>query len=206
MSDIATAYEKAFASGRKILRIGALHVPSGRLVACDPFFARSTSPFAREVAPGDYEVELSVTDSPEWGPRHAMARVVIASDGEAPTFEPADRDFADTNWFPVEAGLGSFMDEVAREAFVQRMVAFYQANPKGNYYDDVLASEFKQHADPADTFDEGSWNMHVLPGSSLNVAMFSSGLGDGSYRTFWVLNERGEVTALVIDFDLANLP
>lgn len=202
MDHIKPRYEKTFGPANRIIRIGSLHVPSGKLVACDPFFAGIAVPFSRQVTPGQYEAEIAVKDLVEWGPRNAMARLVIDPNGRARTFESANLELADSNRYPVESGLGCFMDEVTRQHFTERLAKFYQANSSGNYYDDVLAKAFKENADPADPFDEGSWNMHVLPDSPFNVAMFASGLGDGSYESFWVLGERDAVIALVTDFNL----
>jgi hypothetical protein len=44
--------------------------------------------------------------------------------------------------------------------------------------------------------------LHQVPGSGLQVAIFTTGLGDGWYASWWGLDRDGEVTSLVTDFSL----
>jgi hypothetical protein len=195
--------DKLFCSDGQILSLGLLHLPSGRIVASDPFFAGIALPFGRTVPPGDYEVQLCMVTLPSFGERVALARVLFQPGKRPVRFEEALKEYADSSRYYVEAGLGSFMDEVTRTQFVEKMARFYHERPEGNYYTDVLAAEFKKSAvRPDDPRDVGKWNMHVLPGSGLNVAMFASGLGDGSYASYWGLDDAGQIVSLTTDFGI----
>jgi hypothetical protein len=98
------------------------------------------------------------------------------------------------------------MDEVTRTALTKVLADYHRKFPKGNYYTDVLAGEFKKSAiDPDNPLDLGMWNLHRVPATELNVAMFASGMGDGRYQSWWGLADSGNVVSLVIDFGLVGL-
>src|SRR5262249_34882363 len=136
------SYEAAFAGGVDVISVGRLHVPSGQLVACDPYFCASASPYIRRVRPGDYEVSLRQVMLSEWGPRIACARLLIDETNPLLHFERATTE-RDTGTYVVESGVASFMDEFTRIRFASVLAEYYRANPRGNYYSDVLASEFE---------------------------------------------------------------
>jgi hypothetical protein len=196
------AYDDAFAT-HQLVRLGNLALPTGRVVVCDPYFCAGAEPFARAVAPGSYEVELCIVASPDWGRRVALARIVFDRDTQPARYEEAVKEPSGATGFFVDSGVASYLDLETRDVFANVLADHYRRNPDGNYYLDVLAAEFKRSAfDPDDPFDVGRWNMHDVPGSTLNVAMFSSGLGDGSFRSFWGVNEHDAATSLVTDFGL----
>ena len=135
--------------------------------------------------------------------RIALARIVFAPGKKAMTLEKATMEFTDSNGYFVDSGIGSFMDELTSHALAEVFAEFYRTRPTGNYYTDVLAAEFKKNAiSPHDPSDIGKWNLHYLPNSEMNVAMFASGLGDGFFESFWGLDEDGEVIYLVTDFKI----
>ncbi|MCW3072386.1 MAG: hypothetical protein JWO44_2276 [Bacteroidetes bacterium] len=106
--------------------------------------------------------------------------------------------------FPVDAGLGCFMDVKTRQFFNEFDDSFMKNNPTGNIYDDLLAAEFKKNAsDPTDPHEAGDWLNFSLPNQpELNIIMFQSGYGDGVYPSYWGINEQGEICSLIIDFDV----
>jgi hypothetical protein len=196
-------YDQLFRANGRILTIGTLRLPTGRIVACDPFFAGIALPFGRVARPGDHEAQICLITLSPYGERVALARILFQPEGRSIRFEEALKEFADTGHYYVESGLGSFMDEVTRQRFAEVMARFYQERPEGNYYDDVLAAEFKESAvKPEDSRDVGNWNLHALPGSDLNVAMFASGLGDGAYSSYWGLDEAEQIVSLTTDFGI----
>lgn len=185
----------------ELVNMGKLHVPNGRIAACDPFACASTAAFACSIPAGDYDVKLHRVVMGEAGTRTASARLIIRPDEAVVSVAEAELEGGGVAPYFVDAGLGAFMDEAARAAFADVLEEFYRINPAGNYYTDVLAAEFKQQAASAsDPDDIGDWTMHRIAGSSLNVAMFSSGMGDGAYMSYWGLNGDGDVVALLTDF------
>ena len=91
----------------------------------------------------------------------------------------------------------------ARTEYMFRRVfdEFYRTQPDGNYYDDVLASGFLKSAQyPGHS---GDWLLHFpVKGNPFNIAMFASGLGDGSYHVYWGVDRNDEPCRLLIDFGL----
>ena len=198
-----TLYDDAFDSSPEVLQIGPLDLPSGQVVACDPFFAGIATPFQRAVPPGQYHVQLRRTELPDEGLRIALVRVVFAPTERAVAYERATRMGIDSNRYSVESGLGSYMDESTRHEFVDVMARYYKQNPDGNYYAAVLADKFRKSAlYPDDPDDPGSWAVHVFRAAGPNVVMFASGLGDGAYESFWGIGRRNQIVSLVTDFRL----
>jgi hypothetical protein len=198
-----TMYDDAFDSGHEVLRTGPIDLPTGQVVACDPFFAGIATPFSRTVSPGRYDVELCRSQLPDYGFRIALARIAFSPGARAVTYERAIRVNSDSNLYSVESGVGSFMDESTRQQFVQVMARFYQQNPNGNYYAAALADEFRKSAlYPDDPDDPGSWAVHVLRDGGPRIAMFASGLGDGTYESYWGINAANDVVSLITDFRL----
>jgi hypothetical protein len=84
------------------------------------------------------------------------------------------------------------------------VVAHAREHPESDYYSEVLAAEFRAHADSSDPDDIGSWVLHTLAEPSQTIAMFASGLGDGWYGSYWSLGADGEPVALAANFALAE--
>jgi hypothetical protein len=180
-----------------LVDMGLLDVPTGEIVAADPLVTPDRPPFARKVAPGRYPVVLYRAQG-----RTALAMLRFAS-GAPVRWElatVAGQDVATLKddeifGYPVDAGTGCFMDKAAYPLMLEREkreIATGAAN--FNYYDDVLAKDYPGERD-------GEFVLHVpLPESPLNVAVFSSGWGDGFYASFWGLDASGEPLVLMTDF------
>ncbi len=104
--------------------------------------------------------------------------------------------------FPVDSGLACFLDEETNETLTAKMDELQEKDPDSNYYDEVLADEFKEYSGKNKLSRSlGDWNdHHPDKDSDNNVIMFASGWGDGYYPAYWGLNETGETIELVIDF------
>ena len=179
---------------------GVLHITSGRIVACDPLVQPERGPFVRSVSGrGAFPAEVLQHEG-----RHALAVLWLRERGGLQAadlhWEPAllegqsQDELGDDEFYgyPVDAGVGCFMDADCAAAIAQRE-ARESANPGYvSYYDDVLDAELGVK-DMADHYPLGE-------GSANNVLIFSSGWGDGSYPSFWALDASGEPVALVTDF------
>lgn len=177
------------------LDIGLLGVPSGRIVACDPFVCDGIEAFSRRVPAGKFPVQLAMAEMPD-DERVAFARILFA-DRPAVRWEMALRPGQTLaalkpgyiHGYGVDTGTGAFMDAVthapymaatAGEAATERLVAALNAAP--------VASR--------------TWLLR--PFGQANVAMFSSGWGDGFYASYFGLDETGRVVALVTDFGVVE--
>lgn len=167
----------------RIERITTLHVPTGKIVACDPLVFADDPPFDRCVAPGDYAVDAAVAQLPDQQ-RVAAIRIQLA-EGTPVKFESAGT-------YGVDAGLGCFMDEQTAKLLVERMSKDIDGD--GNYFDDVLAKEI----------GDSDWVDHrPVKARSENVAIAHSGWGDGIYESYWGLDDAGNAVWLVTDFAVA---
>jgi hypothetical protein len=187
-----------------VVHIGDVYLPTGRIYCCDPFITDEVGPLDRTVAAGDHPVSLCIIALPDWGKRVALAAVKLADEPVVSWVKATYRRGEQRlTAFRVDAGLACFMDQETAELFAGVVRGYYAANPGGNYYDDILAREFKRSADPDTPYRPGDINMHVpVGGDRRNVAMFASGLGDGAYEASWGLDLAGRPAMLVADFGI----
>ncbi len=180
-----------------IRRIGKVELTSGRVVASDPLVGPDREAFTRTVSPGDYPVTLY----------QAFGRIAAASmrfaEGKPVRWELALVPGQDINslkndeffGYPVDAGLGCYMDADTYALIQERekRVKLETSSSDINYYDDVLASELQPN--------NGDYALHrPVSGKRGNVAVFSSGWGDGFYPVFWGLDAGGHPLVLFTDF------
>ncbi|NTF43571.1 DUF4241 domain-containing protein [Rhizobium rhizogenes] len=184
-----------------VLCIGNVELTSGRIVASDPLVEPERSALVRTVTPGEYPVTLF----------EAFGRIAAASmrfaEGKPVRWELAVIPGQDINslkgdeffGYPVDAGLGCYMD-ADTYALIQEREKQVQAEKSTsdiNYYDDVLAPELGANKD--------DYAMHrPISGKRGNVAIFSSGWGDGFYPVFWGLDAGGRPLVLFTDFGVTE--
>jgi len=208
MFDFAAPFRAGFKSKEVsfyTVTMGELVLPTGRIVACDPLVGPDTHAFARTVVPGSYPVALSIAVMPTGDERIGFAMLRL-SEAQAVTWEMALLPGEDLGTleegeffgYGVDAGLGCFMDVEAQRSVLARWDAL---TPEQNYYDDVLESELgKNYKATRD------WTLHQPePARPANVAVFSSGWGDGSYPSWFGLDASGGAVALVTEFQLIDL-
>jgi hypothetical protein len=196
--------EEVFVDGREIMdrdralriqvrTLGELLLPSGQLVACDPFF-RNALTFARHVPPGEHIVQVAVADfADNRDQRVVLARLCI-SDCNVVRWENAAPEGSDVRSLPighhygygVDSGTGCFASAELAPSFAAEQT-FCRA----------LDAEMEAH-----TVDTWSWGTLRDPGGASNLIAFSSGFGDGFYPSYWGLDESGAIACLVTDFEV----
>ena len=167
------------------VRAGILTLREGRIVACDPFVS-GIPPFARQVEAGSWPVDLVLAAD-----RVAAAAIIFGEITSTTRWEPAlavGQDPARLEPFErygygVDRGIGCFADAAVLEED-------RESKALGKSIERAVKS---RPAGPA-------WRSGGTKAGAALVA-FSSGLGDGNYRSFWGL-ESDRVVALVTDFDL----
>ena len=182
--------------------VGALELPAGEIVACDPFTsAGDARAFTRAVPPGAYPVELRVFELPETDDKRVGVALVRLAEGEPERWEPAvtaGQDVStlkdgETFGYGVDSGTGCF---AAPEALAELGAALDDHYRATRSYQDPLMKALE-------AADEPTWSRAVLDyGSHGNVVAFSTGFGDGFYTTHWGLDARGDAVCLITDFDL----
>lgn len=168
--------------------LGVLKVPSGRIVALEPYVVRDFRPFTRSAPAGEYKVLLAIADY-GFEQRIAFAKIVFSS---APVvgWQLAVPEGSKVKpgmlvGYAVDGGIGSFMDaEAARVLAVQR-------EDEGFY--GVLGRAIQSSKGPFRA---------LIPAGEANVAVFASGLGDGGYASYYGLDALGRPVALITDFAL----
>ncbi|EJJ26927.1 DUF4241 domain-containing protein [Rhizobium sp. CF142] len=184
----------------KTIDMGNVELTSGRIVAADPLAQPDRPALAKTVPVGEYPVRLY----------EAFGRVAAASmrfaEGKPDHWELATipgQDVATLKddeifGYPVDAGLGSYMDADTLDLIGEREQQVQAAKPDSdvNYYD-VVASELDAN--------KGVYDLHrPIAGKKGNVAMFWSGWGDGFYPVFWGLDKDGRPLVLLTDFQVTE--
>jgi hypothetical protein len=180
--------------------IGVLKLPSGRLVLCDALADSTAGPLDRVVEAGSYPVLVSVARLEDGDERIAAAMIrfssrtiidwELAMPPQAEPLEPGDSDFVG---YAVESGTGSFLSAEAADALAHRLdedPAFHERMV------DALKVNYRETRDWAEIdIDE--------PGL-YNGILFSTGLGDGVYPSFWGFDEDGVPVCLITDCGLVD--
>jgi len=204
-----------------VVEVGRISLPTGRVIAADPFFSAESRPINATIEPGSYPVRIALGSLPDWGHRVLAARLDLLP-GPAASWRRAGSSFG------VDAGLACFMSIEACDAFERERSAFREAQPDGNYYT-VLEKSLAATA-PSEDGDEdlrrftarvqaalaaggdpvvtlspgrpaGKWALHRF-GEGHSMAIFASGLGDGFYEVLAGEDAAGRVVSLLIDFGL----
>ncbi|WP_405379092.1 DUF4241 domain-containing protein [Nonlabens sp. Asnod3-A02] len=186
----------------EIVEIGNLNLPTGKIVACDGLISSNSSPFIKTVKPGRYPVKIYVAKTKQSGDRNAIVQIKFSHKKAikwvmALTENENINEFKDKYdyfGFPVDSGLGGLFDYQIWQEYQVFESDFYRINPNKNLYDDILDKEFKKEA------NKNNWINFYIPNSKSNITMYSSGYGDGTYPSFWGIDEKGEIVSLVIDF------
>lgn len=194
------------------IHIGDLNLPTGKIVAADPFFADGQQAFARSVEPDKYPVYIYMAEIDELHHRVAYVKIkfrpetatkhILALTEDLTTEELDELGEEEFFGFPVDSGLAALLDAQTNEQLTNRMDLLLENKPESNYYDEVLAKEFAEYSGK-NQFSRalGDWNDHrPSTDSDNNVIMFASGWGDGYYPAYWGLNDSGDAIELVIDF------
>lgn len=194
----------AFADGRKLIDpdsgeltlfqhpIGDLILPTGQLIACDPFVAPVSVPFNMPVPTGTFPVILTIAD---YGHDQRVAFATIRFQQVLPvqwkmmatgSNDPATLEPGHHFGYAVDSGTGCFMDHSAGQALFATM----KADPE--YYKFMIAEMQKTYRD--------TWDWLDLTVGDANVIAFKSGLGDGIYATYAGLNADEQIAAVVTEF------
>lgn len=179
----------------KRYEVGELVTPTGKIVACDPLVFPETSAFTVQLSPGGYPVNLSVA---HFGNDQRVAYAsILFKKGRVHHWELAllpDQDIdslepGEIFCYGVDSGTGCFMDLKASEAFAERI------NDDEDYSEALIAELDKTYV------HTWSWaNLVMDTETNANLIMFSSGLGDGCYPSYFGFDEVHNPMILVTDF------
>jgi uncharacterized protein DUF4241 len=176
-------------------RIAELQLPTGMLVAGDPFTLPDGQPYRMPLPRGAFPVFLSVA---EYDSDQRVAFAIIQFQDRAPTtwkmMATANQDPAKLKpghhfGYPVDSGTGCFMDETTGEAFIQKL-------REDENFSDVMMAEMEKNY-------RHTWDWMDMKFGDLNVVAFKTGFGDGIYTTHAGFDSENNVVAVVTDFIVA---
>lgn len=177
--------------GLSVARAGIVTLPSGTVVACDPLMNEPGKPFVQTVLPGRYPVDLALARTAGEGERIAMARIAFTSrrpsvwvaalrKGES---HQSMRKGQIPGYFTA-SGTGCFMDgELAKHADVA-----------GADDIDQLLADLTENYRP-----QRFWREYAVDRRN-TIVMFSTGEGEGTYGSYFGIDEAGDMSVLVTDF------
>ena len=103
--------------------------------------------------------------------------------------------------YPVDAGMGCFMDVESAKLYLQRFSELNEEIKKkkgpdayANLYDDLIEPAMQESGE----FDFLDFRPYADKPN--NVLLFTSGWGDGFYASYWAFDAENRPVALVTDF------
>lgn len=177
---------------------GHLPVSSGQLVVCDPLVQADAPALADYTAPvGRHPVEIIVHSgrpalAVAWfTPRKALT--ASALHWQMARWTTQDLTGLDEDSFigyPVDAGIGCFMDTDTQQALLA-LIERADGDDDSARSDALIDHEGLDHGAEYRPWGEGSPH---------GLVVFTSGWGDGVYPSYWALDTSGHPVALVTDF------
>lgn len=201
----------AVKSSLKRLSLGELDFPSGSLVACDPCTSLlDAKPFMQHIPPGRYPLTMAVSVSDTLGVRYVCAKLSV-SESKPVRYElglccDENLDEAlkkgEATGFSVDTGLATLTDVITQNAFAsywkQREAQEEGIDPYNDLFVDLLeenATQYPQHQSP-----DGDWCAWTVPETNCRLVVFTSGLGDGVYPTYFGYDANGQVCGVYVPF------
>lgn len=189
-----------------VVDCGELYLPSGRLVAADPFamLSRENDYFA--VPPGRYPVRVTVDETLK---REMYVSLLLSDEPEAsraplipchPDGQPYPPLDPDSEYgIPVDAGTVCFVDdEPVRRGMPEDEASWYEGVFE-NDSDDCWFSQMDADA----PLPEGLANIPLpLASDGANIIISHSGWGDGFYPVIGGYNAQGRLVTVHIDLRL----
>jgi hypothetical protein len=191
---------------KEIKKIGTLHVPTGKIVVCDPLVEPESDPIVQEFPIGDFPVYLYYTKDED---TIAFAELRFS---ETPVdkwqmalVEDQDIDELEENeifGYSVDSSLGCFMDIEGQKVMLkhemdlmeklgEQFISYYD-----NYIDNLL---FGPNAE-----SEFYCTIKPLENNQNNVIAFQAGIGEGFYASYIGYDKSGKPVKLVTDFNILN--
>jgi hypothetical protein len=172
--------------------IGDLILPTGQLVACDPFVLPDSPSFNLTLPRGTFPLILSIAQI-KTDQRVAFA-IVQLSQAVPATWEMLTIGSQDISTlkegelfgYGVDAGTGCFMDLSASRALAKRM------SEQQDFYETLMAEMDKTY--------KNTWSWLDVKFGEGNLIAFSSGYGDGVYATYAGRDHDGHACVVVTDF------
>jgi hypothetical protein len=194
---------------------GFLVMPTGRLVACDPFagLQKSDNQWI-QVAPGRYRVVVTladVSDSNDGSHMREAYATLLLDETARETSLRIITPHADGSSEPEEGKYYGFVVDAGAACFVDDG-ALATCMPDNDYGDDNWMDRFFCNDSPDCWFNRMDDPRHIRTGvanvvlpdatNGENIVMFHSGWGDGVYPVIGGYDINGRLVRVHIDFDV----
>ena len=177
------------------ITIGKLKVPSGHIIACDPLHIDEYGkPYTQLFPAGEFPMQLSIAnvDNQE---TVAFARIKFS---DAPVVkwelallageEPIPVGDKKIHGYATDASLGIFVDSQAIKSLDIKRIQELEGGSD-------LFKEMRKHY-------HNNWQYAMYSFGNNNLAVFSSGAGEGRYASYIGFDAAGQPCRLLTDFDL----
>ncbi len=199
-------FEKAFIKGSQAMSngvmfdlfgfdIGKLKISSGRIISCDPWLMDEyAKPYKDSFPIGNFPMQLSLARLKEVEVV-AFARILFSdqpvvrwSYALLPGQENKPIGGKEIIGYHVDAQLGLFMDQAAYQAL--------QKDTVNNRRTVILKA--------TSTHKHEGWRYGIYEYENQNLAVFTSGIGDGRYANYIGYDTNGKICRLLTDFAIFN--
>lgn len=183
-----------------LVELGNLQLSAPKLIAEDPAIYAEEEPFTQDVPTGRFPVVLAIAKFGE--PEDADERVAFArinfSNEPIVRWQMAMTPLQQDNLaksplgknhffgYGIDSGTGCFMSQRAKQ-----MLTNFDENEFFNKLSDLMENSYQSTR---------SYGLLTLDNSGENIAVFSSGFGDGYYPSFFGFDKQDNLVCLVTDF------
>lgn len=196
-----------------VVDCGRLRMPTGLLVACDPFaFMDKTGNPAVSIPPGDYAVKVTLADVSDDADgshlREAYATLLIDETAQEVTrriitplpdgtdADPEIDEDGEYHGFPVDAGTACFVDGGALAACMPEQETWYE-----DLFENATPESWFQRMDDPAHIRDGIANFPLpLAKNGENIVIIHSGWGDGFYPVVGGYDAAGRLIRVHLDF------
>lgn len=170
----------------RVCDLGKISLPTGKIVSCDPIDLYDMAPFEQKVSVGQYPIFLSIGKAISGRTQRVAMAMLQLSEEKPVQWVLANRLGDNPEGYGVDVALGGFMDLSAAELLYSKQEA-----------EEGFHNAIFEAVEDVDT--EGAI-VEIDETSALNIAIFSTGFGDGFYKSYWGYAQSGEIVCLVTDF------
>ena len=179
--------------------IGRVNLETGKVVACDPVMTYQQEPFTTKFPNGQFPIQLAVAKVNDNENELVGFSRILFSEEPVVKWEFALKKgqepisiFSDSMYFyPVDGGLGQFMDESSFNKLIK-----LDEDARSQVMNNLFA-ELDKHT-------RRSWQFANTNYKDINIVAFTSGFGDGRYSTYIGYDKNGKPCRLLTDFGLVD--
>lgn len=181
---------------------GKINLTSGQLIACDPVLTNDMQPFTTEFPIGEFPILLHK----ERESNCVAYTEIVFNDANITSWEMATTESQDTKdlvkdevfGYPVESGMGCFMDLQTQEKLNSLEIELY--NKKGDDFMGIYEEFFHEYF-----FDEnGAIDQYAslqpsekFPGT---IFGFETGYGEGFYASYIAFDKNHQPVKIITEF------